>query len=214
MFDIEVPSLSQYSSAYLRNFIAELNASQRLSNLEDWSKRANEEVEKIRTTIANIESKLSKLKQEIEQAKREFESKSFLSKAFSSRQEERKLIDEYNGLAKEKEQLGKLIDELKSTVEFLPRSQSDLKELIRGCQLRKKELTAEKKAVNEQIREIRVQARQKTANTSSGKVGTDQRKNIRYWKENQLSPYENKKANLEQQIIKLDKTILWLERFK
>jgi hypothetical protein len=61
---------------------------------------------------------------------------------------------------------------------------------------------------------IRVEARQQTAVATPGKYGKWDRRQIRLNKEAALQPHENEKAAFDRQIIKLDRIMAWLERFK
>ena len=124
------------------------------------------------------------------------------------------MLAEQIRLAKEQEQIENLIDQFENAIDFTPDSLNDLKELIKECKIRKKELQIDKKSINTQMASIRVDARQQTTNTISGKYGTWDRRKIRLNKESSLRPHESEKAAIERQIIKLDQIIIWLERLK
>jgi len=107
-----------------------------------------------------------------------------------------------------------LASQLEAAIDFTPDTPNDLKELLKECRQRKKELQAERKAVGAEITAIRVGARQRTATVTPGEHAKEERRQITVAKELALRPHENQKADLERQIVALDRTIAWLERFK
>ena len=152
--------------------------------------------------------------QALAQENQAHEAKSFLARSFDDRKVQKQWLAEQSRLTNEKGQINNLIEQFKSAIDFIPKSRNDQKELIKECKQKKKELQTEKKAVNAQMASIRVEARQLRANTYSGKVGTAQKRQIRLKEESVLSPHENKKAEIERQIINLDQIVIWLERIE
>ncbi len=214
MIDIHVPASREHNTANASQLVTDLANLRSFEEIAEWDKRATVEVENIRATLRAIKSKQQGLFQALEQEKREHEAKSFLVRLFAGRQERMRLLAEQPRLAKEKAQIEGLVDQFEAAIDFTPDSPDDLKELIKECKQRKKELLTEKKAVYAQMASIRVEARQKTVDTIPGKYGKWNRRQIRLEKESALQPHENEKAAIERQIIKLDRVIIWLERFK
>ncbi|MGA2504084.1 MAG: hypothetical protein ABSG01_08345 [Anaerolineales bacterium] len=54
----------------------------------------------------------------------------------------------------------------------------------------------------------------KTTFATTGKIGTSQRRIIRGQKVSALHPLESRKTTQDMELIKMDKLIAWLERFK
>ncbi len=214
MIDIEVPLLKEHDTSNVRQLVSDLKGLHNFDDIAQWDKRTTDEIDHIRSTIRSVEAKQQQVNQNIEQARRNHLAKPFLARLFSSRQEEKQLATEQVRLTREKSLLEELADQLEAAIDFTPDSPDDLKELIKECRQRKKELQAEKKAVSAQMTAIRVDARQKTATTASGKYGKWDRRRIRLDKEAALGPREDQKAALERQIVNLDRTVAWLERFK
>jgi hypothetical protein len=120
--------------------------------------------------------------------------------------------------------------------EFGPTTAAERDRLIKKLRLQKKELQARKREIRVTATAIRQEAR--TQSTQAGKRGlfgatgsfgdgtfsdklawydpslaADQRRGIRYEKERALHPYESAKAEIEQELISLDKRLLWIEKF-
>ena len=214
MIDIQIPKINEFDTSQVQQLVSDFKNLRNFNDIAQWDKRISEEIERIRFVIMSIEAKQLQINQGIEQARRNHLAQPFLVRLFSTQREERQLTAEQARLAREKTLLEKLADQLEAAVDFTPDSPEDLKELMKECRLRKKELQAEKKAINSQMTAIRVEARQKTAITIQGKYGKWDRRRIRLDKEAALRPYEDHKAALERQILKLDRAIAWLERFK
>ena len=112
----------------------------------------------------------------------------------------------------------------KTTIEKLihdiPCNQAELKAIINDLTFRKKELTIEKREMNEEIRLIRTKARQDRAKLSGinrgtmGKIASYQRASITRGKESRLSPLEYAKGDIENQLIEIDKKMNRLNGFK
>lgn len=214
MIDIQIPNSTEHDIANASQLATALKNLRSFDEIAEWDKKATTEIDMMRSTLKTIEGKQQRVVQSHEKEKQDHEAKSFLAKLFSSRKEQKRLLTEQSLLTKEKLQIEGLIDQFESAIDFTPDSPDDLKELIKECKQRKKELQTEKKAVAAQMSAIRVEARQRTADIIPGKYGKGDRRQIRLNKESALEPHESEKAGIERQIIKLDKIIVWLERFK
>jgi chromosome segregation ATPase len=214
MIDIHIPTLHEYDTTIARQLAINIKELRNFDDIVQWDQQAIAEIDSLRNCLKTIEDKQQSTILALEKAKRDHQDKPFLTRLFSSRQEEKRLIAEQSRLANEKLQLEQLIDQFEAAIDFTPNSPEDLKELIKECKLRKKELQVEKKAISTQMTSIRVEARQRTARVISGKYGTWDRRQIRLNKEAALQPHENEKAAIDRQIVKLDRIIAWLERFR
>lgn len=214
MIDIQVPALKEYNTANANLLATEIKNLRSFDEIVEWDKKATAEIEAMRLSLRAIEEKQQNITQSLALEKQEHESKSFLSKLFDGRKEQKRLLAEQIRLASENAQIINLIDQLETAIDFTPDSPHDLKELIKECKQQKKELQTEKKAVIAQMTSIRVEARQRIAKAISGKYGTLYKRSIQLNKESALEPHESEKASIESQIIKLDRIIVWLERFK
>ncbi len=114
-----------------------------------------------------------------------------------------------------------LIEEIQSKIDITPNNSEEQAALLKELNLEKKELLIKKREINEQMREIRTDARQKSAkipNTLRGALSGSQyrasvRRNIRYQAEAALTPHEDARSDVELEIIRLEKDMLWVERF-
>ncbi len=214
MINIQIQASSEYDTANASLLATAIKSLHSFDEIADWDKKAMAEVEAMQSILRAIEGKQQTAIQALSQEQQEHEEKSFFAKLFDGRNEQKRWLAEQTRLASEKTRIENLIDQFESAIDFTPNSLGDLKELIKECKQQKKELLTEKKAVNAQMASIRVDARQHTANTISGKYGTWDRRLIRLSKESALQPHESQKAAIERQIIKLYQIIIWLERFK
>jgi len=171
------------------------------------------EVEALHSILKAIEGKQQKAIQVISQEQQEHEAKSFLTKLFDIRKEQKRWLAEQSRLAREKAQIENVIGQFESAIDFMPDSLDKLKELLEECKQQKEELLTEKKAINAQMASIREDAKQQTANTNYGKYGKGDRRRIRLNKDAALRPQDNQKTAIERQITELDQIIVWLERF-
>jgi chromosome segregation ATPase len=204
----------EYNTANAGLLATEIGNLRTFDQIAEWDKKATAEIEAMRSISGTVEGKLQNIALALAQEKQAHESKSFFARLFDGRNEQKRLLVEQARLTRERTQIENLIDQFEAAIDFTPNSMDDLKELIKECKRRKKELQTEKKAISTQMTSIRVEARQQTASTVSGKYGSWDRRQIRLNKEAALRPHETQKAAIERQIIKLDQIVIWLERFK
>ncbi|MFZ1043984.1 MAG: hypothetical protein WAN58_22005 [Anaerolineales bacterium] len=214
MIDIRIPSSTEYNTAAASLLAAEIRSLHTFDEVAKWDNKVNVEIETMLSVIRIIEAKEQTAAQALAQENQTHEAKSFLARSFDDRKVQKQWLAEQSRLTNEKVEISNLIEQFKSAIDFIPKSTNEQKEMIKECKQKKKELQTEKKAVNAQMASIRVEARQLRANTYSGKVGTAQKRQIRLKEESVLSPHENKKAEIERQIINLDQIIIWLERIE
>jgi chromosome segregation ATPase len=214
MIDIQIPASKEYNTENASLLGTALINLHSFNDIAEWDKKATAEIEVMRSILRTIEGKQQMAVQALVQENHEHEEKPFLARLFDGRKEKKRWLVEQSRLAGEKGQIENLIGQFETAIDFTPNSLDDLKELIKECKQKKKELQTEKKAVNAQMTAIRVNARQRRVNTFSGKLGTAQRREIRFDEESALGPQESQKAAFERQIIKLDQLIVWLERLK
>ena len=214
MIDIHIPASLEYNTANASLLATAIKNLQSFDEIAEWNKKAMAEVEVMHSILRAIEGKQPTAIRGLSQEQKEHEAKSFLTKLFDGRKEQKRWLAEQSRLAREKAQIENLIDQFESVIDFTPDTLDELKELIEECKQQKIELLTEKKAVNAQMSSIRVDARQQTANTNYGNYGKGDRRRIRLNKESALRPQESQKAAIERQIIKLNQIIIWLERIE
>jgi len=213
MIDIHIPASLEYDTANASLLATAIKNLRSFDEIAEWDKKAMAEVEALHSILKAIEKKQQIAIEVISQEQQEHISKSFLSKLFDARKEQKQWLAKQSRLAREKTQIENVIDQFESAIDFMPDSLDELKELLEECKQQKKELLTEMKAVNAQMSSIRVEAKQQTANTSYGKYGKGDRRRIRLNKDAALRPQDNQKTAIERQITELDQTIIWLERF-
>ena len=214
MIDIHIPASLEYNTANASLLATELKKLHSLAAVAEWNKKATVEVQALHSILKAIEEKQAKVTQMLLQDQQEHAAKPFFNKLFDLRKEQRRWRAEQARLGREKAHMEALIEQIESAIAFIPQNPDDLQALIKECKQQKEEYLTEKKAVNEQMSSIRVEARQQTANTNYGNYGKGDRRRIRLNKESALRPQESQKTAIERQVRELDQTIDWLEKFK
>jgi chromosome segregation ATPase len=145
----------------------------------------------------------------------------FLKRLFASRSEEKQLASSIatarGGIAS----VETATSDLYELIDRTPSSKSEQKDMLAELRLLKKEVTTQKRSVNEAMQGIRTKARQDMASWTGvsgrgvvGSVARLERMSIRHGKEGALAPHESTKASLERQIIDLERRINWVDRFQ
>jgi uncharacterized protein YqgV (UPF0045/DUF77 family) len=114
-----------------------------------------------------------------------------------------------------------MTEELLEAIDFTPNSSVEQKSLLKELRQIKKELQLRKREVTASAKKIKEEARLKSIHAGKvlgifydSKLASIERRSIRYKKEAMVAPHEDIKASLDRQILKTDKNILWVERFK
>ncbi len=214
MIGFDVPTLAEYDTSHTRQLISQIEGLHSFGDVALWKAQVTEALQSIRAAIKATDLRLQQTDRDIQQVKSNRQDKPVLARLFSGRQEEKRFLAEKSRLTHENSQLQELVDQIEAAIDLAPDSPEDLKNLLKECWQRKKELQIRKKAANAEMRVISVEARQQTATTVAGKYGQGNRRRIRLAKEKALEPYEEEKATLDRQMIKLEQTMTWLERFK
>jgi len=213
MIDIHIPASLEYNTTNASQLATTLKTLRSFDEIAEWDKKAMAEVEALHSILKVIEGKQQTAIQVISQEQQEHQAKSFLTKLFDRRKEQKRWLAEQSRLAREKAQIENVIDQFESAIDFMPDSLDELTMLLEQCKQQKKELLTEKEAVNAQMASVRVEAKQQTANTNYGKYGKGDRRRIRLNKDALLRLQDDQKTAIEGQITELDQIIVWLERF-
>ncbi|MFZ2097679.1 MAG: hypothetical protein WAV05_13685 [Anaerolineales bacterium] len=213
LINIHIPASLEYNTANASLFATAIKNLRSFDEIDEWDKKAMTEVEALHSILKAIEGKQQTAIQVISQDQQEHKAKSFLTKLFDGRKEQKRWLAEQSRFAREKAQIKNVIDQFKSAIDFMPDSPDELKELLEQCKKQKKELLTEEEAVNAQMTSVREEAKQQTANTNYGKYGKGDGRRIRLNKDAALRPQDNQKTAIERQITDLNQIIVWLERF-
>lgn len=143
-----------------------------------------------------------------------------VKRLFASHKEEDKMKEELETARKGIATNEETIEALYELIDRTPSSKKEQSEMLNEYRQLKKELTTEKRAVNEEMRKIRAEARSKTTGLSGisgrgfiGSAARYSRSSIRYQKESALRPNEDAKGALERQLIETEKRINWISKF-
>lgn len=109
-----------------------------------------------------------------------------------------------------------IVQELQSRLDRSPNNKDEQQRLLNELKLQRKELQLEKREANAEMRGVREHAGTKSAMAGGGisylmGLTAAQRRIIRLNKEAALHPYRSRRDLLENQILILDREILWVE---
>jgi hypothetical protein len=220
----------------LANQLTELSSCQ---GLLDWVQRVRAQESGIQLAIKNAEAQMepvfkekNELLQSLVVARAEFRRQPLLKRILDHHSAEKPIDERLSVIEQwllsarteiaEYQKLADLLNKLLSFAgQFGPTSLADKKRILAGLHSEKKELQIRKREITKSMTAIRQVAR--AASADAGKVGlfglydssraAAQRRGIRAVKENALQPHELEKAQVEDQIIGLDKHILFVEQF-
>lgn len=189
--------------------------------VEEWDAMAVQTASKLNPLMDRLIAESKRLKAEISSSTAEYEAKPFWNKAFANRQKEESLKEHQRQVAVELNALADLSERLWAKIDFTPNTPEEKRTMLQVLREQKKDLQLKHRELAAGVKAIRTQARQKSAEvpyTAGGaffgnKYTAAQRRNIRFEKENALSPYEDSLADVDLRIRVIDKMILYLERF-
>lgn len=145
---------------------------------------------------------------------------SFLKRTFGIRREENQYKENIESANTTIASVETAVSGLNDLIDRTPTSKAEQKNMLQELRQLKKELTTEKREINETTRQIRTKARQDMTKMTGihgrgvmGSMARYQRVHIRDQKESSLKPHEIAKANIEMQIIEVEKRINWTSRF-
>ena len=188
--------------------------------IEEWDRAATNLLNAIGEDINRLDTEISNSNIKLENQTREHQSKSIFGRVFG-KNELANIRKSITNIQEQKASLEKLADKLQEMIDFTPNDPEAKKNLLKELRLQKKELQTEKRDMRSQMANIRLDARQKTADRaymygfkSWNALTSIERRNIRIKKEIALAPLEDVKKIIDQQIIKLERQINWLERIR
>src|SRR5581483_8593120 len=145
-------------------------------------------------------------------AKWNFQQQSIFKRLFANHDSEDKISNRLSYFHQRKMRLLQMVSELQEAIDFTPNTPAEKEILVKELRYRKKELQAQKREESEAIASIRNEARVQSVNAGKSWLGfydsslaSDQRRDIRYAKEAALKPYEDTKAAIARQLIKIEK---------
>ncbi|HEY5913509.1 MAG TPA: DUF4339 domain-containing protein [Verrucomicrobiae bacterium] len=191
------------------------------AEVDRWDAKAKEEIKKIVAGLRGLDHAIAKGSTALAQARREFEERSFLKRAFGSHYREEAIAAQLSSLRQRKTRLLQMAAQLQEAVDFTPNTSAEKELLVKELRHRKKELQAERREATAAMASIRQQARVQSVHAGKNWIGlydselaAGQRRGIRYAKEAALRPHEDTKAAIDRQLIKIEKDLLWVERFE
>jgi hypothetical protein len=216
----EIATRSNLLVSRYKELLSSFDNLETFSDTIQWDSDASSLIELFKDSVSDFLEYQKTMQQELEIIKAERESKSFFARNFSSKKVEKEHTDSILDMADVVKKTEIVIEKLQDLIDRTPNSKADQKEMLNELKTIKKNLTLEKREINESIRQVNVEARKsisKVTGISGGIFGTvarAHRVNVRYQKEAALRPNEDAKAGINRQLLQVEKDILWVSRFK
>jgi hypothetical protein len=156
----------------------------------------------------------------LERMKQERNKSPFMQKIFSSRTSEKECNENIRKSDSGIQSIEKGIEILHAMMDKTPGSKTEQKAIVDELRQLKKDLTLQKREINENMRQTRVTARQKTIQYTGinsgilGGVARYQRVSARLEKERALIPGEDQKKFIEKKLIAIERDLNWVLNFK
>lgn len=169
-------------------------------------------LESLKQVLLNIEAAAAALHRQ----------KSFLSRMFTSPVHSATIRQRRAEIAQRGSEVSRLVEELEAMIDKTPDSREEQKAMLADLRLMKKELNLRKREVSAAMRDVREGARAATARVDAGLATIldspssrrYKRMTIRLEKEAALAPHGTEKKRIEQQILAIDRMIIWLEKIR
>jgi hypothetical protein len=189
--------------------------------VEEWDAIAWQTGTRLNMLLDDLQSEYQRLETRISLLADEHDAKPFWSKAFDSRTEEKMLEQQYQHVLGESREIVALAERLWTKIDFTPDTPEQKHLYLQELRVQKKELQLNRRQHTADMKAIRVQTRQQSAElpyTAGGvffgrKYTAAQRRDLRYNQELALSPYEESLQDIDLQLRIIDQMILYLQRF-
>lgn len=211
----------RYTDDKYRQLMGQFNQIASFAAIGQWDHEATAEVERIEQVINQLDGEITQSTQTVKREQDAHAALPFWRRWFHNQKELLDAQQHVNKCQSLRKQLDELAAKLQDTIDFTPNSADDKKQLLVELRQRKKALQLEKREVASEMKAIRVEARQKSANIGPsygsrwvGAANASSRREIRLEKENALRPNETRKAAIERQLLAIDRRLAWLENIK
>jgi chromosome segregation ATPase len=220
--DQTLPTLPTFDVDSIRSLLTEFNTLTAFADVESWDTRAAQHINQIKDYVQQLASAEAHMSGVEDQAKQAHASKSLFRRAFTSSPEAKAAKMWMQQATALKQALTELLDQLEGSIEKTPNSAEEQREMLRDLKMVKKELTLQKREANEAMRQIRANARQRSAKIGTGLGAMFSTPSTRRWsrigvrleKEAKVAPHERSRSDIERRILVIDRTIHWVERFR
>jgi len=217
-----IPSLDPYDSTTAKALLAQLDQLNTFADVESWDSRARQEIARIGAYLDRLAAAEAHIAAAEARARELHKTKSFLQRTLTSPAEARAADIWRKDAAARREVLLQLSDQLEAAIDKTPSSRDEQREMIHELKLVKKELALRKREANESMRQIRTGTRQRGAKIGTGLSAVFHTPTTRRWsriglrleKEAAVAPHETTRAQLEGQILVVERAIHWVQRFR
>lgn len=206
--------------ADIKDHLVALEGLSRLQDVASWDDRAAALAEDAQRCEMYLSEAEERTKQLYEAAFAEHQQLPFYIRWLTSSKRAAKALQDLSELARCKERLRGLTEDLLSSVDKTPDSEAERKAMLKDLRLLKRELVLKKKEINAASRAARERASSELSQVGTGLgfyLSTPSsrrydRMSIRLEKEASLHEHREDRDRIEAQIAVIDQHILWLER--
>ncbi len=204
---------SQKNNDHLKEFISEFQTLSTFAEVEDWSKRAEDEIGRVSGFIRELDIEIARDAQALERVRYEHAQKPLIGRLFSGgNNEEKELSQRVENSRQYRLEKTRAVIQLQEFIDFTPKSSEEQKALVKELRQRKRELQEKKREITMVIRSPNTQP-QKAQTDNIFDAATLERRKVRYAKDAELLPQEITKAALDRQFAQIDRDIQWAEKF-
>jgi len=191
-----------------------------LAEMAHWKDAAEKSIIQLTAEAEECTARIGELRAKASQLRTETRLRSFFGRFFKS-SEEKQVGFSIVAQIKAVQSWLSTVDVLQGKIDDAPSSEEEKRQMLSELKTRKKELQLEKRELNSQMKNIRTEARQRSASAGTSlsalvigtKYTATERRSIRAAKERALAPREDAKAALERRLLALDREILRIESF-
>ncbi len=204
----------------INKLVEDFNSLQNFEDAKSWDEQAQNIINLLRALQDDMNDYIQYQKSLNESLIKERSGGTLLQKIFSSRNHENEIKENIRKAEISTGSFIAAIEIISEMVDKTPTSKSEQKEIVESLKQIKKELTLQKREINEGMRKTRADARNKSvkwAGVNSGFLGSVARYNrisARIDKEQSLLPLEEQKSLIEKELISIERDINWVLRFK
>jgi hypothetical protein len=192
------------------NSVTNLNS---FESVRIWDEKSIEYTNILRNDIQKLESELSQLNKLYQLQSQEWNNLGFL-KRIGKKDESVETKNTIDTVTRNISKLKWFIDTIEEWVDLTPDDLEECKLMIKDYKVLRKELVLEKKSSTSSLRDVREQSMNRMSQVGfiNGSTGRFIRDMERMKKQTQLNKHQSLRDEIEQQILQVDKKIIWLEK--
>ena len=195
-----------------KEIMSEFQTLSTFAGVIDWSKRTEDEIEKMAGMIRALDIEIAHNAQELERARYEHSQKPLFGRLFGGSSEDKEISQRIEQYRQDKSAFEKTVIQLQEAIDFTPKSPDEQKILVRELRQIKRQLQEKRREITTVIRGPRTEPQPAQAEPGFDPAAAKRRK-VRYTRDAELRGQEITKEAMERQLAQVDSDILWVEKF-